>query len=113
MGYPTSSRAKPVYPPKMPILEALVTLGYAAAVTERIGLGTEVLVLPQRQPVLVAKQVATLDILSGGAHEAGGRRRLAGSGIRGTGGGFRQSRSAHERRHRHPARLLVGRADRF
>ena len=66
MGYPAPSRAKPVYPPKMPILEALVTLGYMAAATRRIGLGTEVLILPQRQPVLVAKQAATLDILSGG-----------------------------------------------
>ena len=51
---------------EMPILQALVTLGYVAAVTERIGLGTEVLVLPQRQPVLVAKQVSSIDTLSGG-----------------------------------------------
>ena len=43
-----------------PIMEALMTLSYAAAVTERIGLGTEVLVLPQRQPTLVAKQISTL-----------------------------------------------------
>jgi probable F420-dependent oxidoreductase len=50
----------------MPILEALMLLAFAAAHTRRIGLGTEVLVLPQRQPVLVAKQVATLDLLSGG-----------------------------------------------
>jgi probable F420-dependent oxidoreductase len=50
----------------MPILEALMTLSYAAALTSSIGLGTEVLVLPQRQPVLVAKQVSTLDTLSGG-----------------------------------------------
>ena len=37
-----------------------------AAVTRRIGLGTEVLVLPQRHPTLVAKQISTLDTLSGG-----------------------------------------------
>ena len=37
-----------------------------AAVTTRVTLGTEVLVLPQRHPTLVAKQVSTLDTLSGG-----------------------------------------------
>ena len=66
MGFPTATRDAPMYPPKMPILEALMALSHIAAVTERIGLGTEVLVLPQRQPVLVAKQVSTLDTLSGG-----------------------------------------------
>ena len=66
MGFPTADRPAPMYPPQMPILEALMTLAHIAAVTERIGLGTEVLVLPQRQPVLVAKQVSTLDTLSGG-----------------------------------------------
>ncbi len=66
MGYPTDSRPPPRYPPQMPILECFMVLAYAAATTRRIGLGTEVLVLPQRQPVLVAKQVSTLDILSGG-----------------------------------------------
>src|SRR5256885_14324825 len=50
----------------MPILEALMTLSYVAAVTTRVTLGTEVLVLPQRHPTLVAKQVSTLDTLSGG-----------------------------------------------
>jgi len=66
MGYPTDTRSAPMYPPQMPIMEALVTLSYVAAVTDRIGLGTEVLVLPQRQPALVAKQISTLDTLSGG-----------------------------------------------
>jgi probable F420-dependent oxidoreductase len=50
----------------MPILEAFMALSYMAAVTTRVGLGTEVLVLPQRHPTLVAKQVSTLDTLSGG-----------------------------------------------
>ncbi len=66
MGYATETRQAPMYPSRMPILEALVTLGYVAAVTERVTLSTEVLVLPQRQAVLVAKQVSTLDTLSGG-----------------------------------------------
>src|SRR5262249_23091642 len=54
------------YPAQMPILEALMVLSYMAAVTTRVTLGTEVLVLPQRHPTLVAKQVSTLDTLSGG-----------------------------------------------
>ena len=66
MGYPTANRRAPMYPPQMPILEALMTLSFVAAATAKIGLGTEVLVLPQRQPTLVAKQVSTLDTLSGG-----------------------------------------------
>ena len=66
MGYGTDQRPAPMYPPKMPIMEALMVLSYAAAVTDRIGLGTEVLILPQRQPTLVAKQISTLDTLSGG-----------------------------------------------
>jgi probable F420-dependent oxidoreductase len=48
------------------LLETLLTLTFVAARTERIGIGTGVLVLPQREPVLVAKQLATLQHLSGG-----------------------------------------------
>jgi len=71
MGYPTQRRKAPIYPPQMPILEALMTLGFIASATSTIALGTEVLVLPQRQPVLVAKQVSTLDTLSGGRMRLG------------------------------------------
>ena len=71
MGHPQAGRESGPYPSNMPILEALITLGYVAAVTERVGLGTEVLVLPQRQPVLVAKQFSTLDTLSGGRVRVG------------------------------------------
>lgn len=46
--------------------EVLVTLATVGAHTKRIGLGTAVLVLPLRDPVLLAKQVATLDRFTGG-----------------------------------------------
>jgi probable F420-dependent oxidoreductase len=50
----------------VPIHEPLVLLGYLAAVTTRLELVTEVLVLPQRQTGVVAKQAAEIQILSGG-----------------------------------------------
>jgi probable F420-dependent oxidoreductase len=46
--------------------EPMVLLGYLAAVTSSIGFATGVLVLPQRQTALVAKQAAEIDLLSGG-----------------------------------------------
>lgn len=66
MGYSAPGRADSRYPPQMPILEALALMSFLAAATDRIGLSTEVLVLPQRQPALVAKQISTIDTLSGG-----------------------------------------------
>ena len=47
-------------------LEALTLAAYLAALTTRVQLGISVLVLPQRSPVIVAKEVTTLDRLSGG-----------------------------------------------
>ena len=49
-----------------PFHEILVLFGYLAGVTERIGFVTGVVILPQRQTALVAKQAAALDVLSGG-----------------------------------------------
>ncbi len=46
--------------------EIFVLFGYLAAVTRRVELVTGVLILPQRQTALVAKQAAALDVLSGG-----------------------------------------------
>ncbi len=46
--------------------EPLIALAAAASVTKRIQLGTGIVVLPYRDPVLLAKQVATLDQISGG-----------------------------------------------
>lgn len=46
--------------------EPFVLFGFLAACTEKIGLGTAILILPQRQTALVAKQAAEADFLSGG-----------------------------------------------
>jgi probable F420-dependent oxidoreductase len=54
------------YPPSAYVFEPLVTLTWVAAYTKRVGLGTTVLVLPMRNPLIVAKMVASLDHLSGG-----------------------------------------------
>lgn len=48
------------------IPDPLVWLSYVAAVTSTIKLGTGILIVPQRNPAIVAKEVATLDKLSGG-----------------------------------------------
>jgi probable F420-dependent oxidoreductase len=53
-------------PADEPRLEAVSVLTYLAAVTTRVRLGAGVLILPQRQPVLLAKQLTSLDLLSAG-----------------------------------------------
>jgi probable F420-dependent oxidoreductase len=52
-------------------LDSLTTLSYVAAATERVRLGTSVLILPLHEPVLLAKQAATLHALSGGRLQLG------------------------------------------
>ena len=52
--------------PQDPVLDSLLALTWAAAHTATIRLATGIIILPQRNPVLLAKQVATLDVLSGG-----------------------------------------------
>jgi probable F420-dependent oxidoreductase len=49
-----------------PVGDPVVVLTYAAALTSRIKLGTAVLTVPGRQPALLAQQLASLDLLSGG-----------------------------------------------
>ncbi|MCH7488817.1 MAG: LLM class F420-dependent oxidoreductase [Chloroflexi bacterium] len=64
--YPYSPDGKLGFPPTMDFLEPLTLLTFLAGITERARLGTSVLVLPMRQPVLHAKIMATIDFLSGG-----------------------------------------------
>ncbi|MFP1624244.1 TIGR03571 family LLM class oxidoreductase [Streptomyces sp. 5K101] len=64
-------RDVPLYDPEQfgdagSVFETFTHLGHLAAVTERAVLGTAAVVLPLRQPLLVAKAAATVDVLSGG-----------------------------------------------
>lgn len=52
-------------------LDPFVALGQAAAVTERLGLGTGIALVAQHDPIDLAKQIATLDFLSGGRFTLG------------------------------------------
>ena len=53
------------------ILDPFLALTYAAAVTSKIRLGTGICLVPERQPLTLAKEVATLDKLSGGRFDFG------------------------------------------
>jgi probable F420-dependent oxidoreductase len=65
--YPyASDGAVPGIEPSTPFYEAFTALAWLAASTTRVAIGTAVLVLPQREPLLVAKTAASLDALSGG-----------------------------------------------
>ncbi|GAB3964656.1 LLM class F420-dependent oxidoreductase [Actinoallomurus acanthiterrae] len=64
--YPYSADGRIAVPADADWLDPFLTLSFAAAVTTTIGLATGVLLLPEHNPVVVAKQAATLDVLSGG-----------------------------------------------
>ena len=64
--YPYSPDGRIAVPADADWLDPLAGLSFTAAVTSRIGLATGVLLLPEHNPVLVAKQAATLDVLSAG-----------------------------------------------
>jgi probable F420-dependent oxidoreductase len=65
-SYPYSPSGRMSKTDDLPIPDPLIWLAYVAAGTSRIKLGTAILILPQHNPVITAKQVATLDHLSGG-----------------------------------------------
>ncbi len=58
-------------PPETPFLDSLIALTNVAAHTRRVRLGTGILVLPHHNPLLVAKALTSLDVISGGRLIAG------------------------------------------
>jgi probable F420-dependent oxidoreductase len=64
--YPFAADGRATWPSTTPYIDALVALAVMAAVTTRATLGTAVLVLPLRHPLVLAKQAASLDVASGG-----------------------------------------------
>jgi probable F420-dependent oxidoreductase len=64
--YPYSADGRIAVPAHADWLDPLLGLSFAAAVTDTIGLATGVLLLPEHNPVVAAKQAATLDVLSAG-----------------------------------------------
>jgi probable F420-dependent oxidoreductase len=69
VGADHAEREPPLWGPYTqddPFHDPFVAMGFAAAITSRIELATGVLILPQRQTVLVAQQAADVDLLSGG-----------------------------------------------
>jgi probable F420-dependent oxidoreductase len=65
---PEGSAMEPVY---HSVLDPMVALGYLAAATQRIRLGVAVVNMPYLAPVYLAKQAATVDVLSGGRLDLG------------------------------------------
>ncbi len=69
--YPYSKDGRMPGPENSPIGDPLVALGYAAAISNNLRLATGIIILPQRHPTYVAKEVATLDVLSKGRVQLG------------------------------------------
>jgi probable F420-dependent oxidoreductase len=69
--YPYAADGKIPAPSGSGLLDPMVTLSYLAACTKSVRLGTAMLLLPQRNPVYVAKEVSSLDWLSGGRVDLG------------------------------------------
>ncbi|HEY2079657.1 MAG TPA: LLM class F420-dependent oxidoreductase [Streptosporangiaceae bacterium] len=69
--YPYADDGKIAVAPDADWLDPLLALTFAAAFTSRITLATGILLLPEHSPLLVAKQAATLDLLSGGRFSLG------------------------------------------
>ncbi|MEM1436719.1 MAG: LLM class F420-dependent oxidoreductase [Pseudomonadota bacterium] len=69
--YPYTADGKIPAEPDTPIPDPLIWLAYAAAAAPTLRLGTCILIVPQRNPLILAKELATLDQLSGGRVELG------------------------------------------
>jgi len=69
--YPYADDGKIAVPADADWIDPMIGLSFAAAATSTIGLATGVLLLPEHNPVIVAKQAASLDKLSGGRFSLG------------------------------------------
>jgi probable F420-dependent oxidoreductase len=69
--YPYTADGKIPAEPDTPIPDPLIWLAFAAAAAPKLRLGTCILIVPQRNPLVLAKELATLDRLSGGRVELG------------------------------------------
>jgi len=69
--YPYTADGKIPAKPDTPIPDPLIWLAFAAAAAPSLRLGTCILIVPQRNPLVLAKELATLDQLSGGRVELG------------------------------------------
>jgi probable F420-dependent oxidoreductase len=69
--YPYTADGKIPAEPDTPIPDPLIWLAFAAAAAPTLRLGTCILIVPQRNPLILAKELATLDQLSGGRVELG------------------------------------------
>jgi len=69
--YPYSADGKMPGGDAVSITDPLIWMSWVAAITTRLRVATGILILPQRNPITLAKQVATLDMLSGGRVDLG------------------------------------------
>ncbi|MBA3348304.1 MAG: TIGR03619 family F420-dependent LLM class oxidoreductase [Actinobacteria bacterium] len=70
-NYPFAADGKATWPTNTPYIDALIALALISGATERAAIGTAVLVLPLRHPVVFAKQAASIDVASGGRLKLG------------------------------------------
>lgn len=70
-SYPYATDGRMPLPAQSGLLEPFTTLAFLAARTSRVRLGTAMVLLPQRNPVYTAKEVSTVDWLSGGRVDFG------------------------------------------
>ena len=67
IGHRSRRRLAQHLDPKSPLLDPAVSLAFVAAHTQRVKLGTGIIILPQRNPLVLAKELASVDVVSAGA----------------------------------------------
>ena len=66
IGHQSRRRLAQHLDPKSALLDPAVSLAFVAAHTQRVKLGTGIIILPQRNPLVLAKELASVDVVSGG-----------------------------------------------